>query len=137
MQTHLWTWNYTCYITLRIKTKTISRSVFSSQILQNAEINIVVHWKFWKKYGSVLHLFSCIRNSSMYLNYIGKFYANLLFHQTFLTGILHARNLDSRCILEAVCVIFNHPLWCRICFLQAQCALMMCQKWRDGAKTKP
>jgi hypothetical protein len=31
------------YITLRIKTKTISHSVFSSQILQNMEINIVVH----------------------------------------------------------------------------------------------
>ena len=41
------------------KTKTISHSVFSSQILQNAEINIVVHWKFWRKYGSVSHLFSC------------------------------------------------------------------------------
>ena len=47
------------YITLRIKTKTISHSVFSSQILQNTEINIGVHWKFWRKYGSVSHLFSC------------------------------------------------------------------------------
>ena len=27
------------------KKQTISRSVVSSQILQNAEINIVVHWK--------------------------------------------------------------------------------------------
>ena len=41
------------------KTKTISRSVFISQILQNAKINIFVHWKFWRKYGSVSHLFSC------------------------------------------------------------------------------
>ena len=48
-----------CYITLRIKTKTISRSVFSSQILKNAEINIVLHCKFWRKYGSASHLFSC------------------------------------------------------------------------------
>ena len=48
-----------CYITLRIKTKTISRSVCSSQILPNAEINIVVHRKFWRKHGSVLYLFSC------------------------------------------------------------------------------
>ena len=47
------------YITLRIKTKTISSSVFSSQILQNEEINIVVHWNFFRKYGSVSHLFSC------------------------------------------------------------------------------
>ena len=63
MQTHLWTWNYTCVISpwesTKIKTKTISRSVFSSQILQNAEMNIVVYWKFWRKYGSVSHLFSC------------------------------------------------------------------------------
>ena len=63
MRTHLWTWNYTCVISpwesTEIKTKTISRSVFSSQILQNAEMNIIVHWKFWRKYGSVSHLFSC------------------------------------------------------------------------------
>ena len=39
--------------------KNISRSVFSSQILQNAEINIDVHCKFWRKYGSFSHLFSC------------------------------------------------------------------------------
>ena len=37
-------------------------SVFSSQILQNVEINIVVHWKFWRKYGSVSHLFRCTMN---------------------------------------------------------------------------
>ena len=64
MQTHLWTWNYTCVISpwesAKIKTKTISCSVFSSQILQNPEINIVLHWNFWRKYGSVSHLFSCI-----------------------------------------------------------------------------
>ena len=30
-----------------------------SQLLQNTEINIVVHWKFWRKYGPVSHLFSC------------------------------------------------------------------------------
>ena len=36
---------------LRIKTKTISRAVFSSQILQNAEINIDVNWKFWRKFS--------------------------------------------------------------------------------------
>ena len=63
MRIHLWTWNYTCVISpwesTEIKTKTISRSVFSSQILQNAEMNIVVHWKFWRKYGSVSNLFSC------------------------------------------------------------------------------
>ena len=49
-----------CYITLRIKTKTILGSVFSSQILQHAEINIVVHWKSWKKYESVSHLLCCM-----------------------------------------------------------------------------
>ena len=38
--------------------KTLSRSVFSSQILQNAEMNIIVHWKFCRKFGSVLHLFT-------------------------------------------------------------------------------
>ena len=39
--------------------------MFSVQFtnLTNAEINIVVHWKFWRKYGSVLHLFSCKENS--------------------------------------------------------------------------
>ena len=48
------------YVTAGLqKTKTISCSVFSSQILQNTEIIIVVHWNFWRKYGSVLHLFSC------------------------------------------------------------------------------
>ena len=31
---------------LENQSKTISRSVFSSQILQNAKMNIVVHWKF-------------------------------------------------------------------------------------------
>ena len=30
-----------------------------SQLLQNTEINIVLHWKFWRKYGPVWHLFSC------------------------------------------------------------------------------
>ena len=30
-----------------------------SQLLQNTEINIVMHWKFWRKYGPVSHLFSC------------------------------------------------------------------------------
>ena len=40
-----------CYITLRIITKTISHFVFSSQILQNAEINIDVNWKFWRKFS--------------------------------------------------------------------------------------
>ena len=29
------------------------RTISCSQILQNARINIVVHWKFWKKYRSV------------------------------------------------------------------------------------
>ena len=28
-------------------------------ILQYAQINIVVHWKFWRKYGPVSRLFSC------------------------------------------------------------------------------
>ena len=41
------------------KTETISSSMFSSQILQNVEMNIVVHSKFWRKYGSVSHLCSC------------------------------------------------------------------------------
>ena len=56
-------WNAgTSCITLRIyrnQNKTISRSAFSSQILQNAEMNIIVHWKLWRKYGSVSSLFSC------------------------------------------------------------------------------
>ena len=55
-----------CFITLRIKTKTISCTVFSSQIVQNAEVNIVVHWKFWRNYGSVSHSFSC---TNVYLEY--------------------------------------------------------------------
>ena len=48
-----------CHITLRIKTKTISRSVISSQILQKVKTNIFVHWKFWRKFGSASHLCSC------------------------------------------------------------------------------
>ena len=39
--------------------KTISCSVFSSQILQYTEIIIVVHWKFWRRYWPLFHLFSC------------------------------------------------------------------------------
>ena len=34
-----------------------------SQLLQNTEINIVVHWKFWRKYVPVSHLFSCTLSS--------------------------------------------------------------------------
>ena len=63
MRTHVWTWNYTCVISnwesTEIKTKAISGSVFRSQILQNMEMNIVMHWQFWRKYGSVSNLFSC------------------------------------------------------------------------------
>ena len=46
-----------CEKTTTVKTKTI----FWSQILQNAWINIVLHWKFWRKYGSVCHLLSCTK----------------------------------------------------------------------------
>ena len=63
MRTHLWTWNYTCVISpwesTEIKTKTISCLMFNSQILQNAEMNIIAHWKFWRKYGSDSYSFSC------------------------------------------------------------------------------
>ena len=40
-------------------TKTISCLQLRSQILQNAKINIVMHWKFWRKYWSVQYWFSC------------------------------------------------------------------------------
>ena len=58
---HVWSWItklpmlYNLEKTTNVKTKTI----FWSEVLQNAWINIVLHWKFWKKYGSVCHLFSC------------------------------------------------------------------------------
>ena len=60
---HVWSWItklpmlYNLEKTTNVKTKTI----FWSEVLQNAWINIVLHWKFWKKYGSVCHLFSCKR----------------------------------------------------------------------------
>jgi hypothetical protein len=37
--------------------------MFSSQILQYAEINIVVHWNFLIKHGPVSHLFSCNKST--------------------------------------------------------------------------
>ena len=43
--------------------------MFSSQILQNAEMNIVMHWKFWRKYVSVSHLFSCKRKHFLNLRF--------------------------------------------------------------------
>ena len=46
---------YNCEKTTYVKTK----QIFWSKVLQNAWINIVLHWKFWRKYGSVCHLFSC------------------------------------------------------------------------------
>ena len=42
------------YITLRIKTK--NNFMFSSDILQSSEINIVVNQKFWRKYLSCIYL---------------------------------------------------------------------------------
>ena len=39
--------------------KSLSHSMFSSQMLPYAKINIVVHRKFWRKYGPVSNLFSC------------------------------------------------------------------------------
>ena len=61
MQTHLWTWHYTCVISpwesTEIKTKTISRSVFS---LQNVEMNIIVHWKFKRKYGYLPRIYLAV-----------------------------------------------------------------------------
>ena len=35
------------------------RTILCSQILQNARINIVMHWKFRRKYRSVSYSFSC------------------------------------------------------------------------------
>ena len=31
-------------------------------------MNIIVHWKFWRKYGSVSHLFSCIGAETKFEN---------------------------------------------------------------------
>ena len=39
-------------------------SMFSSQILQKAEMNIVMHWTFWRKYRSILHLFTYLLSRS-------------------------------------------------------------------------
>ena len=44
---------------LKSAEKTLSHSVLSSEILQYVEINIVMHWKFCRKYRPVSHLFSC------------------------------------------------------------------------------
>ena len=41
-----------------------------SQLLQNTEINIVVHWKFWRKYGTVSHIFSC----SKLITYVSSYF---------------------------------------------------------------
>ena len=87
--------------TLTIKTETISRLVFSSQILQNAEINIVLHWKFWRKYRSVSHLLSCNRLSP-------STSFSLLFRQNF--G-------------ENVPPPFRRPCWVQIDFLAVHIAI--------------
>ena len=39
------------------------RTISCLQVLQNAWINIVVIWKFWKKYWPVSYLFDCINRS--------------------------------------------------------------------------
>jgi hypothetical protein len=54
---------------MKIKTKPISGS--HSQILQNAYINIVVHWKFWRKYRSVSYSFSCT-DFGPFLHFLNK-----------------------------------------------------------------
>ena len=64
------------YITLRIyrnqNKNNFTFSVFSSQILHNAEMNIIMHWKFWRKYGSVLLLFSSKKCMLGHLNKMCK-----------------------------------------------------------------
>ena len=49
----MWIWNCFCFDLHSCRT------ISCSQILQNGWINIVVHWKFWKKYQSVSYSFSC------------------------------------------------------------------------------
>ena len=49
----MWTWNCFCFELPPCWT------ISCSQILQNAWINNVVHWKFWGKYRSVSYSFSC------------------------------------------------------------------------------
>ena len=48
-----------------------------SQLLQSTEINIVLHWKFWRKYGSVSHLFSCNRGSYTQIFYCSSIVTNI------------------------------------------------------------
>ena len=81
MWTHVvWTWNCSKILQLMsvglawksaAKFWTISGSHnMGSQLLQNTEINIVVHWKFWRKYGPVSHLFSCtFKNLASFLKH--------------------------------------------------------------------
>ena len=47
-----------------------------SQLLQNTEINIVLHLKFWRKYGPVWHLFSC---KMIFLVILLPYVANTIF----------------------------------------------------------
>ena len=67
----------------RLTPKTISCSVFSSvvssQILQYTEINIVVHWKFWRKYRrsriylAVSHKKGLTELTKLYMHLNGSF----------------------------------------------------------------
>ena len=118
MQTNLWTWNNTCVISpwesTEIKTKSISRSVFNSQILQNVEMNIVVHWKFWRKYGSVSHLFSCINNckwiqNDFHLIVCGSSSGTLFLKTYYVLQVLFMVNLA--CCSFLVCFFLHHIAW--------------------------
>ena len=74
MQTHLWTWNYTFVISswesTEIKTKTISRSAFRSQILLNAKSNIVLSeiWQAIYTFWLALVWGLSVQCASMHLN---------------------------------------------------------------------
>ena len=90
-----------------------SCSVFSSQILQNAEINIIMHWKFWRKYGSVSHLFSCINNckwiqNDFHLIVCGSSSGTLFLKTYYVLQVLFMVNLA--CCSFLVCFFLHHHI---------------------------
>ena len=65
-----WTWNcFLFWFSKWYNAGVISGSQMSLQLLQNTEIikqTEILLWKIWRKYGSVLYLFSC-KESQMWL----------------------------------------------------------------------
>ena len=103
------------FFVLICSTGRTGRTISGSLLLQNTRIfrqTCVLLWKYWRKYGSVLYLFSCKKTKMSYITWEGR---NVLSYMKNTESLIRDMEDSNFCPMSAQ-FLPNVPSFCPILF---------------------